>query len=183
MHALVLVPPFNRVEFEPIATFVLPGGLFLLLLALPFIDRNPSRQLAKRPFALISGVIVIAGTVSLYVFAFFRERPLAAKQNERIAIAMGARTLALDVTLAARGKEMYEKATPACSTCHAINGKGGNTGPDLTRAGKLHPDRDWQIEHLKRPESKVPGSTMPAYGDLAKPDEIRALAEYMLSLR
>jgi ubiquinol-cytochrome c reductase cytochrome b subunit len=183
MHALTLIPPFNKVAFEPIATVVLPGALFLILMALPFIDRNPSRRIANRPYALISGVVVLAGTISLYVFAFIRERPLAAKQIEMIAIARGERALVLDAKLVTRGKELYDKVTPACGACHAISGKGGSTGPDLTHAGIMHPDRDWQVEHLIRPESKVPGSTMPAYGSLAKPDEIRALAEYMLSLR
>jgi len=183
MHALTLIPPFNRVEVEPIATVVLPGGLFLILLALPFIDRNPSRRFAKRPFAAAAGVVVIGGTILLYGYAYIRERPLATKQNERIATAKCERAPVVDANLAVKGKELYDKLTPACNTCHAIIGKGGTTGPDLTHAGTLHPDRDWQIEHLIRPESRVPGSTMPAYGSIAKPYEIRALAEYMLSLR
>jgi cbb3-type cytochrome oxidase cytochrome c subunit len=126
------------------------------------------------------GSVLIFSIAGLYVFAFIRERPRAAKQMERIAILKGEKQILLDTTLVARGKKDY--GDNGCSGCHAIAKSGGTTGPDLTRAGLLHPDRDWQIQHLIKPDSKVPGSTMPPYGQLQR-SEINALAEYMLSLR
>ncbi len=42
------------------ATFVVPNILMVLLIATPFIDRGPERRIQKRPFALFSGIAVIA---------------------------------------------------------------------------------------------------------------------------
>ena len=82
---------------------------------------------------------------------------------------------------AGQGRALYERL--GCPRCHAIAGRGGTIGPDLTRAG-AKPGRDvaWHIRHLKDPASVVPGSIMPpAQG--ASDAELRAVAEYMLSLK
>jgi quinol-cytochrome oxidoreductase complex cytochrome b subunit len=179
MHALTLIPPFNNVALEPLATFVLPGLLFTVLILLPFIDRNPARSLRKRPLALLAGVTTLVATAGMTLWVAAKEGPEARKQSEQIAIKMGRKKPEVDARLVALGKELYGKNN--CVLCHKIGGEGGVAGPDLTRAVRLHPDRQWQIEHLVKPDSKVPGSTMPAYGHL-KPDEIKALAEYMMSL-
>jgi ubiquinol-cytochrome c reductase cytochrome b subunit len=41
--------------------------LFLLLIALPFIDRNPSRLWNKRPVAMIIGGVVLAAIILLSI--------------------------------------------------------------------------------------------------------------------
>jgi ubiquinol-cytochrome c reductase cytochrome b subunit len=41
----------------------------LLLAALPFIDRNPERNIFKRPFALVSWAVVMIGILVLTVSA------------------------------------------------------------------------------------------------------------------
>jgi ubiquinol-cytochrome c reductase cytochrome b subunit len=180
LHAATLIPPFNTAAFEPVATFVLPGALFTLLIALPFIDRNPSRRLNKRPFAVTAGSLVILSTVGLYLFAVVTEREKTAPQ-EKVAVGRpGGAEMVVDTQLAADGKALYAKQ--GCDSCHAIAGKGAKVGPELTQAGMRHPDRDWQIAHLIKPDSKVPGSAMPAYAQL-KPSELKALAEYIISLR
>ena len=43
------------------------------------------------------------------------------------------------------------------------------TGPDLARVGNRYSD-DWQVQHLKDPQSVVPESVMPKYGFLAERD-------------
>ncbi|PKB25512.1 cytochrome c oxidase cbb3-type subunit 2 [Novosphingobium kunmingense] len=43
------------------------------------------------------------------------------------------------------------------------------TGPDLARVGNRYSD-DWQVQHLKNPQSVVPESVMPKYGFLAERD-------------
>jgi cytochrome c-type biogenesis protein CcmH/NrfG/cytochrome c551/c552 len=82
---------------------------------------------------------------------------------------------------AAQGRALYEKW--GCPRCHAIAGRGGTIGPDLTRAG-AKPGRDvaWQIRHLKDPASAVPGSIMPPVQG-ATDAELRAVAEYVLTLK
>jgi uncharacterized membrane protein/mono/diheme cytochrome c family protein len=91
-----------------------------------------------------------------------------------------ARSASFDPQLIAAGEKLFFDEDTGCSNCHKMNGKGGRSGPDLTFAGRLHPDLDWQIAHLKNPKSKVPGSSMPPYDDLP-PDALRALATLMVS--
>jgi len=46
---------------------------------------------------------------------------------------------------AARGREIYESATAACSSCHIVNGKGTDVGPQLSEIGsKLGKDALYQ---------------------------------------
>ena len=47
----------------------IPGLFLLLLAALPFIDRNPERNIFKRPIALISWFVVMVGILVLTVSA------------------------------------------------------------------------------------------------------------------
>lgn len=85
-------------------------------------------------------------------------------------------------------------------------------GPDLTDAGRMHPDAQWQLLHLYAPKTVVKDSTMPGYrflfeqrkrgrnptpealpltGDFAPPvgyeivptEAARSLVAYLLSLR
>ena len=179
LHALTLIAPFDQVTFEPIATLVAPGILIGILFLLPFLDKNPSTSLRKRPFAVFGFISVMLIGGGLYGWVVKKEGPEIKTQEEKIAIMKGEKTPAIDAALLAKGKELYSKN--GCDGCHAIGGKGGKAGPDLTRAGLAHSDRAWQIEHLIKPTSKVPGSTMPGYETL-KPDDLKALGEYMVSL-
>ncbi len=178
LHALTTIPPFTDVRWEPIATVVLPGIAMTLLVLLPFLDRRPSRT-PPRP-AVAVGILAICTIGALYAMIFVRERPLASEQLKRIAIAQGTLAPTVNLSHVARGKVLF--ASQGCDGCHAIGGKGGNSGPDLTHEGLAHTDLDWQVAHLVKPTAKVPGSTMPAYGNL-KPDELKALGEYLLTLR
>ncbi len=181
LHALTLIPPFNSVKFEPLATFVLPVLLFTLLIVLPFVDRNPSRTLRKRPAAALLGALTLAGTVGLTFISVVTEHPASAPTATAPDATGAAATAAtVNAVLAEQGKLVYK--AQGCAGCHSIAGKGGKAGPDLAHAGKAQPDRKWQTEHLIKPTSKAPGSSMPAYAQLKKSD-LEGLAEYMVSLK
>jgi ubiquinol-cytochrome c reductase cytochrome b subunit len=51
------------------ASIVLPGLLGLMLVFLPFFDRNPERNIFKRPFALIGWVVLMASILLFTVSA------------------------------------------------------------------------------------------------------------------
>jgi ubiquinol-cytochrome c reductase cytochrome b subunit len=50
-----------------VATIIVPGGLVLLLILLPFVDRNPSRRLSRRPWVLGLTAATMFGAVALSV--------------------------------------------------------------------------------------------------------------------
>jgi mono/diheme cytochrome c family protein len=66
------------------------------------------------------------------------------------------------------GLTIFTTSVGNCTSCHMIKGVGGNVGPNLTNEGanKEH-TKQWQIEHLRNPQSKSPGSIMPSYASLS----------------
>ncbi len=81
-----------------------------------------------------------------------------------------------------------------CRGCHAIDGVGGDDGPDLTRFGQKDPALldfsgvpgehtlpNWISAHFENPQRVVPGSQMPALGLSAS--DVERLTYYLMSLR
>ena len=134
------------------ATFIVPNVLMVLLIATPFIDRGPERRIQKRPFALFSGIAVIAflayttvkgseapaGTVS-------QTLPLSGLESDAAATA---------------GAGLF--LSQGCNSCHMIKGV-GNTGPgpDLTNEGSKGNPPDYYEGFLKDP----PGNIMPNFSN------------------
>jgi len=92
----------------------------------------------------------------------------------------------------AEAKSLFN--TLGCRGCHKVNGVGGDTGPDLSRAGQRDPGLtsfagvrgehtipNWLAEHFRSPATVVPGSQMPVLGLSEK--QIDQLVLYVLSLR
>ena len=48
-------------RFEPVATVIIPGLVIMLLLLLPFLDRRPDREPAKRPLVVGGFCVVFVG--------------------------------------------------------------------------------------------------------------------------
>lgn len=91
-------------------------------------------------------------------------------------------TAKLNPTLIAQGKKIYEKN--GCATCHVIDGKGGNIGPDLTATGAVPTHTvAWLAAHVANPKVHTPNSTMPAYAQTIKGKDMTALATYLASLK
>jgi cytochrome c2 len=64
-----------------------------------------------------------------------------------------------------------------CVTCHAVNGRGGTLGPELTRIGdKVR--RDWLFSYLKDPHRVQPDTPMLQYR--LTDDQLRDLSAFLL---
>ncbi len=117
----VIKPP----ELVPVATIGIPTICMVLLLLLPFYDRNPERRPERRPIAMITGIFVI---ISMGYLTYLGAA--AGSPNE------------IDMVVAAEyepGKLVT--AQSGCLACHKI-GENGNDGPgpELTDIGeKLYP--------------------------------------------
>jgi mono/diheme cytochrome c family protein len=80
------------------------------------------------------------------------------------------------------GKKVYD--ANACTGCHAINGKGGTSGPDLTKvaADPKHTTK-WLEQQVKNPKVNTPESNMPPFGDKIKGKDLSNLVAYLSSLK
>ena len=80
------------------------------------------------------------------------------------------------------GKKVYDQNK--CANCHAIGGKGGKAGPDLSGEGAIagH-NAAWLEAEIKNPKSHKPGGSMPAFADKIKGKDLSNLAAYMGSLK
>jgi ubiquinol-cytochrome c reductase cytochrome b subunit len=153
-------------QLEVVGTVGVPLVLILLLISVPFIDRRPERNPAKRPLALGLYFAILAAIVALSI-AGTSSRPGAASGP----VSPG-RT-AVDEA------KLYSSL--GCSGCHSINGVGGKMGPDLAMVSARNRSREWITEQIRNPGSHNPKTGMPAFGDLS-PAQALGLADYLLSL-
>ncbi len=150
-------------RYEVVGTFVLPTIAGLLLMLLPFVDRNPERAPAKRKALMSLAAVVLAGVLGLTIMG-------------SMAPVVQAPSVTAPSVLA--GRLLYEKN--GCNSCHGIHAKGGTIGPDLTHVGAKR-DRDWLVRHFKDPQALSPGSIMPK--TTLPESDMQELTDYMQSLK
>jgi mono/diheme cytochrome c family protein len=152
----VIKPPWA----VPIATVGIPTLAMVLLLLLPFYDRNPERRIERRPIALTAGILTIIA------IAYLTYLGASAGPPSQIDLKT---TAALEP-----GKEVV--AQSGCLACHRLGDNGNNgPGPELTEIGARLP-RNAIARSLQ-----VGPSIMPSYGDLP-PQKFQALTAYLASL-
>lgn len=144
----------------PIATIGLPTLFMVLLLLLPFYDRNAERRPEKRPIATTAGILTIIGMVILTYLG-----------------ATGGPPSQVDLATSPQyesGQKVV--ANSGCLACHRLgeNGNGG-PGPELTEIGARLPR-----EAIARSLQIGPG-IMPAYTGL-DPEQLNDLTAYLASL-
>jgi hypothetical protein len=156
-----------RVVKPPSLTFVATIGIptlcLVLLLLLPFYDRNPERNPLRRPIATTAGIATIAAMAYLTVLGAIAGSPT-------------------DIELATSPR--YEEgraitASSGCLGCHKIGENGNTLGPNLTEIGaRLGPDA------IARTLVN-PSPPMPSYQSLAQdnPEQFNKLVQYVASLK
>jgi menaquinol-cytochrome c reductase cytochrome b/c subunit len=147
-----------------IATVGIPTVCMVLLILLPFIDRNPERNPLKRPIATLAGITTIAAMTYLSV-----EGALAGAPTE---IEMGvAKQLEPGKAVA---------ASSGCLGCHKI-GENGNAGPGpaLTKVGARLPRQAIARTLIN------PTPPMPSFSKLRQqnPKEFDELVNFLSSLK
>ena len=152
----VLKPPWAT----PIATIGIPTLAMVLLLLLPFYDRNAERRIELRPIALTAVIL------SLISVAYLKYLGATAGPPSQVDLQTSA---ALEP-----GKEVV--AQSGCLACHKLGDNGNNgPGPDLTQIGARLP-RNAIARSLE-----IGPSIMPSYADLP-PQKFQALTAYLASL-
>jgi menaquinol-cytochrome c reductase cytochrome b/c subunit len=146
-----------------IATMGIPTVCLVLLLMLPFFDRNPQRNPLRRPIAVTAGIATIAAMTYLTVLGALAGPPT-------------------EIELATspqyeQGKEIT--ASAGCLGCHKIGENGNTLGPNLTEIGDRL-GKDAIARTLINPTSP-----MPSFRALReeKPEQFTKLVEYVASLK
>ena len=141
LYGLLRLAGIVPVAIQPIAnllaTVVIPGALVTLLVVLPFIDRNPSRQLSRRPWVLGLTALSLIFAIGLSIYS-----QLAIQQEQADAGEGGAKTVAAAAApttntaaqppaggtqvastggAAGKGATIY---TANCAGCHQASGAG-----------------------------------------------------------
>ena len=146
-------------ELTPLATIGIPTLCLVLLLLLPFYDRNPERRPERRPVATTAGIMTI---IAMAYLTF-----LGATAGSPTEIEMEVAPQYED------GKQAV--ASQGCLACHKIGENGGDLGPDLTTVGAKLP-----AAGIARTLDVGP-SFMPEY-DLP-PDTREEIVRFLASLR
>ncbi|HEX8052399.1 MAG TPA: c-type cytochrome [Thermoleophilaceae bacterium] len=147
-----------------VATIGIPTIWLVLLLLLPFYDRNPERHPLKRPIATTAGILTILTMAYLTIEGALAGSPTEIEMKVEKRLEPG-RAVA---------------ASSGCLGCHRI-GENGNTGPGpaLTNVGERLP-RQAIARTLVNPTAP-----MPSYSQLRQnePEQFNQLVEFLSSLR
>jgi ubiquinol-cytochrome c reductase cytochrome b subunit len=169
---LSLSPP----EAETFIMLIFPVVLIVALLLVPFVSRRGERAPSRRPVAVLS-VLVLSTTLGVLTY-----EGVTAPWSPKMTAWSGDPV----------PKHLLEKRSPRqmqgaavlqikqCRNCHALEGIGGQRGPDLTDVGG-HMTRDQLIDQIS---NGTPGDgNMPAFGKQMNPAEMDALVDFLTTLR
>lgn len=159
-------------RLEPLGTVGIPSLAVILLVGLPFYDRNPDRNPAHRPRAMGAMVLAVV-VISTLTVAALRSSQSVATVASKAPEAAGKLSAS-----AVAGQKIFESM--GCTGCHKVQGQGGTIGPDLTNIATER-TRSWVVAQIENPKVHDPQSIMPPYASLgsAKTDEI---VDYLFSL-
>lgn len=166
---------FFEGKLEVVGAVILPNLAIVALFFVPFIDRGKMIAVTRRTIAMSVLAVAAVGWTALTVAAV---KSTPAQNEEAGAMAENGPaewTSLSPVELAGIGYFRAEN----CASCHAMGTNESKTGPDLTKTA-IKRDAKWMIEHFQNPQSKMPGSNMPA---IHLPEaQLNALAAFLLKL-
>jgi menaquinol-cytochrome c reductase cytochrome b/c subunit len=152
----VIKPP----ELVPLATIIIPTLCMVLLLLLPFFDRNPERRPERRPVATTAGIMVIIAMAYLTFLGATAGSPT---------------TIDLEVAPEFEaGKQ--EVVNQGCLGCHKIGENGNTLAPELTDIGAKLPAAAIERTLLN------PSGIMPQYSNLPQ-EKLDNLVKFLASLQ
>jgi menaquinol-cytochrome c reductase cytochrome b/c subunit len=160
----------NVPKFTDMATIGVPTICMILLFLLPFYDRSPERNIARRPVALTAGVLTIAAMAYLTYTGANTGSPNSAP------------TLQPPSGLTASEKQVYNAGAivvgqSGCLACHKIGDSGNDgPGPNLTHIGKI------VLPGAIASTLRNPTAPMPSFKNLP-PNKFTALVGYLSLLQ
>jgi ubiquinol-cytochrome c reductase cytochrome b subunit len=190
------VPVFQWVKYwhgplTIVGVVLIPALLFLLLFALPFLDRSPERRPWRRPFTVGGMLLVFVGLIWLGAHARAEDRDDPAVHAKLLAQAAEERRFAaapFEPEIAGPSSTTTRKMTDAeskgallfvsemCVGCHGPEGKGGAGLFPLPNLDTAFPG-DALAAVLRAPNKKMAEGGMPPVA--LKGDDLDALIAYL----
>jgi len=146
-----------------LATIGIPTICMVLLIMLPFVDRNPERDPRRRPIAMLAGITTIAAMTYLTL----------------LGAAAGAPTKIDLATTPEHEQGRSLTAASGCLGCHQFGESGGKIGPPLTEIGQRLPKQAIARTLIN------PTAPMPSYAKLRQedPEKFDKVVNYLASLK
>src|SRR5262245_31304922 len=173
LFALLSLSPASA---ETFIILVFPILLVVALFAVPFVSNRGERAPSRRPVAVLAVVVIYATLGALtYQGATSAWSPkMTAWSGEPVPEGLVRNSTPLRL----QGAALFQNKD--CRNCHALQGSGGQRGPDLTAVG-TRLTRDQLIDQISN--GTPGGGNMPAYGKQISPAEMTALVAFLADLR
>ena len=143
-------------NLEIIGTVILPSIFVLILILLPFLDKNPERNPFKRKIVFPMGIIIVVVILGLTLSGYLSDESNKNK-NAQLKTAVYSESVR-------EGKDLFTSL--GCIGCHSVFGTGGTAGPDLTNEIQKNRTTVWLMKQLVDPKSHNPNSIMPPFSFL-----------------
>ena len=149
-----------------------PPTLFLALVCLPFLDRNPHRNIKKRPF-IATALVLSLLTLLAATFARWNS-PWTGWPTEELPSIPAELSLTEE---GERGRKVFSRY--GCTSCHAIAGSGPEVGPDLAGIGVEKTEDEIRQAIISPPQD----SSMPLdYQERMTTEELQVLLKFLSEL-
>ncbi len=132
-------------RWEILGTFVLPNLGILLLLLLPFIDRNPERRLRKRPLA-VAAVLIGISLWSYLTYAAVKQTPKQPSWHPARGIEP-ARAERIKRPSEVGGMHVLQEY---CLSCHSLTVLGQRPSLQMLSRKYFPTGEEWLEQHLKK---------------------------------
>jgi ubiquinol-cytochrome c reductase cytochrome b subunit len=164
-------------QLEPIGTVGIPLFVTLLLLFLPFIDRRPERNPARRHVATIGYFIFISWVIVLSIVGYYSKPGAIAPTTSKNHPVVADPPAQISVN-AQRGAQLFQSL--GCFGCHKVHGEGGTIGPDLSSGILKEKSRQWLLTQIRDPKEHNPNTIMPAFSS-ATAQQVNDIIDYLLT--
>jgi ubiquinol-cytochrome c reductase cytochrome b subunit len=172
---------FGLLSLSPPATetfiiLVFPVLLIIALFLVPFISNRGERAPTRRPVAVL--MVVVIYTVLAALTYEGATAPWSPQMTAWSGDPVPTNLVTQSDPRQLMGAVVFQNKN--CRNCHALEGVGGERGPDLTSVG-TRLTKDQLIDQISN--GTPGGGNMPAYAEQMKPAEMSVIVDFLTNLR
>jgi len=159
-------------QLETFMLLVAPVIIIGLLFILPFLNNTGEKSWRRRPVAVMSIILIY---LCLGILTYLGQTSPWSPDMKAWSSTITPRQFVEGRSpLELQGLNVIQNKQ--CRNCHAIDGIGGQKGPDLKDVGMRLTEPELIRQVIQG------GGNMPAYGKVLTPNEVEAVVKYMVSL-